>query len=190
MTFMLMVSNAIDAQSAFNPIRVVDALPKGLKDIMVQGKDWSFLISDNCSPLVITAKYTGSFPVPAGAILPPITITGTLTTAAVPTFMSMAMVDTQDDINTDNNVAVDMINVGKRHHHGCDIDCSHDDDYNEHRGANNHNNGNDHNNHRDANDHNNRNSSNNHRNNNDRNRGSSFSNDNLPSLPLTGGDFF
>ncbi|GLV58027.1 hypothetical protein KDH_48610 [Dictyobacter sp. S3.2.2.5] len=118
-TFFVAVSNVSDSVSVDDPstISVEDVIPIGLNNIHVEGKNWHFKVSDHDSPSVIDANFTGSAPLMPGQTLPVITITGRLTSDAVPTLTDTATVDVENDSNTDNNTVMYTIFVKKQHHH-------------------------------------------------------------------------
>jgi uncharacterized repeat protein (TIGR01451 family) len=108
-TYTLTVHNELSAGSvlAHQPITVTDTIPAGLSDVTATGTHWD-ITTDAQSVL---ATYTGAYPVLPGAILDPITIKGTLTSAAIPQIVNEAVVATPKDSNASNNRAHDTIEV-------------------------------------------------------------------------------
>jgi uncharacterized repeat protein (TIGR01451 family) len=92
---------------ANQPITVTDAIPPGLSDVAAVGTHWDITITNQN----VLATYTGAYPVLPGAILDPITVTGTLTSAAIPQIVNEAQVATPKDTNESNNRAYDIIEV-------------------------------------------------------------------------------
>ena len=108
-TYTLTVHNELSAGSilANQPITVTDAIPAGLSNVAATGTHWNITVTDQN----VLATYTGAYPVLPGAVLDPITITGTLTSAAIPQIINEAVVATPKDTNESNNKASDTINV-------------------------------------------------------------------------------
>jgi len=111
-SFNLVVSNVgTSPVVAPNPIIVTNVLPVGLSNVSATGTNWAITLSSPTSPNTITATYTGPYPVNPGQSLPPITITGTFTSAAVPSVTCSATVRTPGDTNPANNTATDTVQV-------------------------------------------------------------------------------
>ena len=111
-TYVLVVSDLPGASSVVspNPITVSDAIPVGESNLQADGQGWSFTYSNQSGPAIITATYTGSYPVAAGTTLPSITITATLTSDAIPSVTDTATVDTLGNLGT-YNTATDTVYV-------------------------------------------------------------------------------
>ncbi len=84
--YTLTVTNAPTADSVILPvpITVTDDVFSGLSNVTASAPSgWSISISSTTSPSTVTATYTGTFPIAAGAILPVITVTGTATQSSI-----------------------------------------------------------------------------------------------------------
>ncbi len=105
--YLLFAGNSYQAGPVVEPdsITVTDTIPLGLKHIQVKGTHWRVNLSDTTSPAIVSATYTGVYPVEAGMFLPTLTISGELTSGAVPSFTDTALVDTPADVNMNNNTA-------------------------------------------------------------------------------------
>lgn len=115
--YALTVSNGVKAGSLekAQTVVVTDTITAGLQHIVVQGQNWQFRLSGtgttSTSPLVLTATYVGAYPIPPGKILPPITISGSVTHDAIPILKANAVVHTRNDSNRRNNAPIDTISV-------------------------------------------------------------------------------
>lgn len=90
-------------------VNVADVLPFGLENISaLGGSDWSINTSSNTGPSLFTAIYIGP-PVAVGGNFPLLTVTSTLTSAAVPSVRNATAVF--DDDFTAANVAVIQLSV-------------------------------------------------------------------------------
>jgi uncharacterized repeat protein (TIGR01451 family) len=92
-------------------VKVKDVLPSGLKNVIATGTNWKIIISSPVSPTLIAATYRGSYPIAPGTILPPIVVTGQISSTAPTEIISTATVDIPYDVNPDNNMANNTINV-------------------------------------------------------------------------------
>ena len=106
-TINLQVSN-IDSTltlGANNSVYVGDVFPYGLDNISaLGGGDWSINTSSNTGPSLFTATYTGA-PIAPGGNFPLITVTGTLTSHAIPSLQNVTTVYDNDVPNANSNVA-------------------------------------------------------------------------------------
>ena len=96
--YSLTVGNQTSGAAANQPIIVHDVFSAGLTNIVATGNNWTITLDSTTSPTSISATYNGSYPVAAGAILPVISINGTLTAAAVPSFTSNATVSSANPL--------------------------------------------------------------------------------------------
>jgi uncharacterized repeat protein (TIGR01451 family) len=88
-------------------LTTTDVLPSGLTNIVTSGSNWQITSTSSISPAVITAVYTGVYPIAAATALPPLFVSGTLTTNAIPSFTNQATTTSIDD----TNIALDTISV-------------------------------------------------------------------------------
>lgn len=107
--FTISVSNLFGAGALLNgePVTVTDTLPDGLVNVVVSGTNWDTTVNFN----VLTATYTGPYPVTGGSSLPNIVVSGLLTSDAVPTLTNGAFVSDARDSNLQNNWSDDSIDV-------------------------------------------------------------------------------
>ncbi len=96
---------------ASQAITVTDPLAAGLTNITATGSGWTYIVSATTSPATVTATYNGAYPVAPGTTLPLITITGTLTGAAINGLSNTATVGTGGDSDSTNNAATANIQV-------------------------------------------------------------------------------
>ncbi len=98
---------------AGNTITLTDTIPAGLTGITATDSsgNWDLHLSSTSGASILTATYIGSSPVLAGTTLPPITITGTLTSAAVANLANNAAISTPNESDTTNNTASNTIPV-------------------------------------------------------------------------------
>ena len=110
-TYQLQVSNSSTTGPvvATHAITVTDPIPAGLQQVNATGTGWSFTVSSTTSPSTVTATYTGAYPVAPSAVLPIITITGTLTSAGIGNLTNTATVNTVGDSSSSNNSGADGI---------------------------------------------------------------------------------
>jgi uncharacterized repeat protein (TIGR01451 family) len=96
-----------------DPITITDTIPAGLTGITTTASisDWSINLSDTSGPATLTATYIGAYPVNPGMIMPPITITGTLTPAAIPNLANTVTISTPKDTNATNNTDANTIPI-------------------------------------------------------------------------------
>ncbi len=94
-----------------NSITVSEVLPLGFTNITATGTNWTIALSDTTSPAVLTAVYTGSYPVAIGTALPLINISGVLTVDAIPSLTTTATISSLDNIDVLNNSATVTILV-------------------------------------------------------------------------------
>jgi uncharacterized repeat protein (TIGR01451 family) len=94
-------------------ITIVDTIPAGLTGITDSDSsgNWSLSLNTTSGPATLTATYIGTYPVTSGMTLPPITITGTLTSAAIPNLANTATISTPKDTNPTNDTAANSIPV-------------------------------------------------------------------------------
>lgn len=78
------------------PITVIDMLPKGLVGLSSSGTHWRIMLSAFTSPATLTATYKGPYPLLPGVALPPITVSGILTLAAVPIVANSVLLEMSD----------------------------------------------------------------------------------------------
>jgi uncharacterized repeat protein (TIGR01451 family) len=96
---------------AGQPITVTDAVPLSINQVTSTGTGWQFTTNPTLTATMITATYTGDYPILTGDSLPDITLNGVLTGAAVPTVTNSAKVSTPLDTDPSDNVSSDTLNV-------------------------------------------------------------------------------
>ena len=95
-----------------NSIAVSGVLPLGLTGLSITGTGWTLTtLPTTIGPAVYTATYTGGYPLQAGLCLPPLMITGTITSAAVPELFTAISVNVPGDTNLSDNLAVASVVV-------------------------------------------------------------------------------
>jgi hypothetical protein len=100
------------AVTSSNSIAVSGVLPLGLTNISITGTGWSVnSLTSTTGPALYTVTYTGTYPLPVGLCLPPLVITGTITSAAVPGISTAISLNVPGDTNTSNNAAVSSVIV-------------------------------------------------------------------------------
>lgn len=107
-TYTITIVNTASAAPVLqaDPITVNDIIPAGLGQVTASTQPntaWSLTTSAVTSPTLVTAFYTGGYPIIAGSSLPPITITGVITQEAASALSNTATVSLPDDSNTENN---------------------------------------------------------------------------------------
>ncbi|GCE04751.1 DUF11 domain-containing protein [Dictyobacter aurantiacus] len=94
------------------PIEVDDTVPLGLTGVTASGgSDWTVSSSSTMCPCSITAMYSGTYPVVAGTVLPPITITGTVAATAASPYANTASLIVPGDTDTSNNTATSSVTI-------------------------------------------------------------------------------
>jgi len=114
LSYSIVVNNVTGAGSvvAPDPIVVTNVLSVGVVALRATGgPSWDITVSSVLSPAIITARYTGPYPVTPGATLPVIRVTGIVTNAAAPSLDCAASVSTPADNNFTNNTLVNTIGV-------------------------------------------------------------------------------
>jgi uncharacterized repeat protein (TIGR01451 family) len=96
---------------AGQPITVTDAVPLSISQITPTGAGWQFTSNALSTATMVTATYIGDYPILTGDSLPDITLSGVLTSAAVPTVINSAMVSTPLDSDTSDNTSSDTVDV-------------------------------------------------------------------------------
>src|SRR5689334_9124800 len=110
--YSISVSNVASAGpvTAGSPIIVIDEIPAGLANVrLLTATDWNVTVSGTTSPLTLTATYTGSAAIAPGQTLPEIAYSGNLTPQGMPLLLNTARVETPEDVNLENNQAVDWV---------------------------------------------------------------------------------
>jgi hypothetical protein len=128
LSYSIVVNNATGAGSVMapDPIVVTNVLSVGVVALRATGgPSWDITVSSALSPAIITARYTGPYPVTPGATLPVIRVTGIVTNAAAPGLDCAASVSTPADNNFTNNTLVNTIGVIAR---PCPCGCPCDQD--------------------------------------------------------------
>ena len=112
-TYTLTATNVSSSDYSFGAINIADTLiASGLAQIQATaGSSWSITSIAPDSPSIFTATYTGSYPIVAGEILPPITITGILTSSALGDFVNRAVLNVDGDSDLSNNSVLLTIRV-------------------------------------------------------------------------------
>src|SRR5579883_421838 len=109
-TFNLLVTNtnAAGNENSANSITISDVIPTGLTNVSVNGQNWTIdaPAPGQVGPTLVTATYTGTYPVAPGQTLTPFSITGTLTAAALPLLTNTVIVNSPDNTDLLNNFAV------------------------------------------------------------------------------------
>ncbi len=110
-SYTLAVSNGNTAGPIFagDPITITDTVPASVSNVTANGTGWNINQTSSPNGTTILATYTGNYPVATGAILPTITVTGTMNSAAAPTLANSATVSTPHDTNPANNTSTDII---------------------------------------------------------------------------------
>ncbi len=110
-TYNLVIMNLPSAgpETTSNSIIVTDVIPLGLGKITASGFNWTIALTAAVSPATLTATYSGTYPIAAGTVLPPIALSGTLTDAAVPTFTNTASVVASAALSSPLTTAVDTV---------------------------------------------------------------------------------
>ncbi len=96
---------------AGQPITVTDTVPLSINQVTPSGTGWQFTTNPTLTATMITATYTGDYPILTGDSLPDITLSGVLTGAAVPTVTNSATVSTPLDSDPSDNISSDTLNV-------------------------------------------------------------------------------
>ena len=95
-----------------NSITASGVLPLGLTGITIMGMGWTVnSLTSTTGPAIYTATYTGAYPVQPGQCLPPLVITGTITSQGVSGLTSPISVDVPGDTNLGNNTAISSVIV-------------------------------------------------------------------------------
>ena len=92
-------------------VKVKDVLPIGLKNVTVTGTNWAIIMSSSVSPVLIASTYRGQYPIAPGTALPPIIVTGTVSSDAPSSITCTALAGVSGDSNPDNNIANNTIYV-------------------------------------------------------------------------------
>ena len=105
---MTMTASNVDSTltlGANNSVDVGDVFPYGMDNISaLGGGNWSINTSSNTGPSLFTATYTGA-PIAPGGNFPPITVTGTLTSHAVPGLQNITIAYSSDAPNANYGLA-------------------------------------------------------------------------------------
>lgn len=96
---------------AGQPITVTDAVPLSIGQVTASGTGWKFTTNSTVTATMVTATYTGDYPILTGDSLPDITISGTLIGTAAPSVINSATVSTPLDSEGSDNTASDTLNV-------------------------------------------------------------------------------
>ncbi|GER91034.1 hypothetical protein KDW_51960 [Dictyobacter vulcani] len=88
------------------PVTVLDIVSVGLSHIYSTGPGWTIALSNTIGPAALKATFNGPYPIATGTVLPPLTIRGTITDAAVPMLSNAAVVTSNDDRDSADNVVV------------------------------------------------------------------------------------
>ena len=113
-TYTLTVTNGASADPILLgiPITVTDLAALGLSNVATSASSgWSFTNTSTTSPSLITAAYTGAYPIMAGESLPAITVTGTANGDALGIVANVATVSIVGDLNLANNSATVDVNI-------------------------------------------------------------------------------
>jgi hypothetical protein len=84
-------------------ISIIGVIPQGLTDIKVSGTNWTFSLSSDISPMIFKATFSSPYLLAPTVTLPPITVLGTLTNAAVPSVTNYFETSIAGDGNPNNN---------------------------------------------------------------------------------------
>ncbi len=96
---------------AGQPITVTDAVPLSISQVTASGTGWMFTTDSTATATMVTATYTGDYPILTGDSLPDITINGILMGTAVPSVINNATVSTPLDSEGSDNTASDTLTV-------------------------------------------------------------------------------
>ncbi|GCE09704.1 S53 family peptidase [Dictyobacter aurantiacus] len=112
-TSTLTVSNA--GNQTFNTgsqiLRFTGVIPIGLSNVSISGTNWQMTATSQTSPLLLFATYTGITQLEPGQSLPPVSITGTLTTAGAPSITNTIYLSVDKDSYPQNNFTMDTISI-------------------------------------------------------------------------------
>ncbi|GCE30541.1 hypothetical protein KDA_60250 [Dictyobacter alpinus] len=93
-------------------VSIVDIVAVGLSNITYTGSGWTIAASSTVGPAAIVATFNGPYPIVAGTTLPPITISGVITSAAGPLLSNASVVVSNDIVDAPENIIVDSFVVG------------------------------------------------------------------------------
>ncbi len=94
--WVLSVQETVKPVTSAYPVTVIDMLPKGLVSLSSSGAHWRIMLSAFTSPATLTATYDGPYPLLPGVTLPPITVSGIFTPAAVPIVANSVLLEMSD----------------------------------------------------------------------------------------------
>jgi len=109
--FTINVSNRAGTGPESQPITLFSLLPVGLSNVTATGAQWHVSVSNTTSPTAVLATYVGVYPVAPGSVLPPLTISGTLTSAAGPAFTHTVIVSSSDYQNPTHSASYVTVTV-------------------------------------------------------------------------------
>ncbi|GCE31644.1 hypothetical protein KDA_71280 [Dictyobacter alpinus] len=92
-------------------LHLTGVIPVGFSNLSISGTNWQVTTTANTSPILFFATYTGVTQIPIGQSLPPILITGTLTTGGQPSITSAIYLNVDTDSYPQNNFTIDTIGV-------------------------------------------------------------------------------
>ncbi|GLV55121.1 hypothetical protein KDH_19680 [Dictyobacter sp. S3.2.2.5] len=108
-SYVLQVTNAQVPEKQI--VSVFDIAAVGISNVTFTAPGWTLGASNTVGPVALSGTFNGPYPIAAGANLPPITISGTLTSTAGPLFSNAAAVISSDDPDSPSNICVDSIAV-------------------------------------------------------------------------------
>ncbi|GCE08518.1 hypothetical protein KDAU_58470 [Dictyobacter aurantiacus] len=108
-SYVLQVTNAQANENQI--VSVFDIAAVGISNVTFTAPGWTLGASNTVGPVALSGTFNGPYPIAAGASLPPITISGTLTSTAGPLFSNAAAVTSSDNPDSTSNMCVDSISV-------------------------------------------------------------------------------
>ncbi|GHO83757.1 hypothetical protein KSZ_17630 [Dictyobacter formicarum] len=108
-SYVLQVNNTQGPENQI--VSVFDIAAVGISNVTFNAPGWTIGASNTVGPVALSGTFDGPYPIAAGASLPPITVSGILTSASGPLFSNAAAVTSNDDPNSSSNISVDSIVV-------------------------------------------------------------------------------
>ncbi|GCF09637.1 hypothetical protein KDI_32010 [Dictyobacter arantiisoli] len=108
-SYHLSVTNLAGSQNQM--IRLLDIVSLGLRNLTISGTNWTFDASSNIGPAVFAATFNGPYPIAAGTVLPTVTLSGILTSAALPQLSTAVTVLSSNSLAGTQPMVVDTIEI-------------------------------------------------------------------------------
>jgi uncharacterized repeat protein (TIGR01451 family) len=110
--YVLSVKNVSATGSVSSLIRLTEVIPVGLTNVSVSaGAGWHITQSSTTSPLLVSATYSGSYPVAPGETLAPLFVIGKVSAGIISSITCTAVVGVAGDLNPSNNLANNTVSV-------------------------------------------------------------------------------